>query len=121
MGVPYSWGGGGYAGKSLGIEQGAHTVGFDCSGLAQYSVYKGTGKILARVSREQYTDPQCKHVPYAEHQPGDLVFFDDGGTIHHVGIISGHNMMINAPQTGDVVREATVRTTGRVANVQRCW
>ena len=32
MGVPYSWGGGNAAGPSNGIDSGAGTVGFDCSG-----------------------------------------------------------------------------------------
>ncbi len=33
LGVPYSWGGGNANGPSRGIDQGANTVGFDCSGL----------------------------------------------------------------------------------------
>jgi len=121
IGLPYSWGGGSWQGKSLGIESGAHTVGFDCSGLSQYAVYKGTGKKIARVASAQYGDHQCKHVPYAQHQPGDLVFFNDGGSIHHVAIISGPNTIIHAPHTGDHVKEAPVIVTGRMAEVARCW
>lgn len=120
-GVPYSWGGGGYRGKSKGIGSGAHTIGFDCSGLAQYSVYKGTNKIIARTAAAQYADKHCHHVPYAQHQPGDLVFFNDGGSIHHVAIISGPNTMVQAPHTGDHVRESPVTVHGRMANVARCF
>ena len=127
IGTPYSWGGGGWQGKSLGIKgqaesDGTHTVGFDCSGLAQYAVYKGTGKIIERNSYDQYEDQQCVHVPYSDHHPGDLVFFNDSPThrIHHVAVISGNNTMIHAPHTGDHVREADVYTKGRVEFVQRC-
>lgn len=31
-GVPYSWGGGKPTGPTLGVDSGANTVGFDCSG-----------------------------------------------------------------------------------------
>src|SRR6202000_1596887 len=37
MGVPYSWGGGTPNSPSKGIDSGANTVGFDCSGLVRYS------------------------------------------------------------------------------------
>ena len=38
--------------------------------------------------------------------PGDLVFFY--GDLHHVGIYIGGGMMVHAPQTGDVVRIASI-------------
>jgi len=120
IGVPYSWGGGNQNGKSIGIESGAHTVGFDCSGLAQYSVFHGTQKIIARTAAAQYADPKCKHVAFASHEPGDLVFFNDGGSIHHVAIISGPGTQIHAPQTGETVKEIPIMTKGRMALVQRC-
>nr|WCD24784.1 Tyr p 38 allergen [Tyrophagus putrescentiae] len=121
IGLPYSWAGGSWAGKSRGVLSGAHTVGFDCSGLAQYAVYQGTHKKIARVAGAQYADHQCHHVPYAQHQPGDLVFFNDGGSIHHVAVISGHDRMVHAPHTGDHVREAAVYVKGRMDLVTRCW
>ncbi|EUA08913.1 nlpC/P60 family protein [Mycobacterium xenopi 4042] len=36
-GVPYSWGGGTLQGPSRGVDSGADTVGFDCSGLTRYA------------------------------------------------------------------------------------
>ncbi|MFR2182564.1 MAG: C40 family peptidase [Hominilimicola sp.] len=39
-----------------------------------------------------------------ELQLGDLVFFEQNGYIHHVGIYAGDGMMIHAPRTGDVVK-----------------
>lgn len=63
-------------------------------------MYHGTHKKIARTAAAQYHDPQCKHVPYAQHQPGDLVFFEKGSDIHHVAIISAADKMIEAPHTG---------------------
>jgi peptidoglycan DL-endopeptidase RipA len=38
--------------------------------------------------------------------PGDLVFWSDGGEelIHHVAIFIGGGNVIQAPQSGDIVR-----------------
>ena len=63
-------------------------------------MYHGTHKKIARTAAAQYHDHQCHHVPYAQHQPGDLVFFEKGSDIHHVAIISGPGKMIEAPHTG---------------------
>ncbi|MFC0037216.1 NlpC/P60 family protein [Actinomadura rayongensis] len=105
LGTPYSWGGGTAAGPTYGVAQGAHTRGFDCSGLVQYAWAKA-GIHLHRVAADQYNDGP--HVPRAALQPGDLLFFahnpNDPATIHHVGLYLGNNRMVHAPQTGDVVR-----------------
>ena len=47
MGVPYSWGGGKPNGPSRGIDSGANTVGFDCSGFTQYS-FAGVGVLIPK-------------------------------------------------------------------------
>ncbi|CAG2176389.1 unnamed protein product [Oppiella nova] len=117
-GVPYSWGGGSWKGKSYGIGKGAHTIGFDCSGLAQYAVYKGTGKIIARVASDQYNDAKCARVAYSARRAGDLVFF--GSPPYHVGILSSATTFVEAPKTGDVVKEITVYSTNRQPYVRRC-
>ncbi|XP_054157549.1 peptidoglycan endopeptidase RipA-like [Oppia nitens] len=117
--VPYSWGGGNWKGKSRGTGKGAGTVGFDCSGLAQYAVYKGTGKIIGRTAAAQSSDSQCQRVPYSQRKPGDLVFF--GTPAYHVGIISGTNTFIHAPKTGDKVRQQTIYSTNRQSYVSRCF
>ncbi len=50
-GVPYSWGGGGSLnGPSRGIDSGAGTVGFDCSGLTRYA-FAGVGILLPPLLR----------------------------------------------------------------------
>ncbi len=127
IGVPYAWGGGGFKGKSLGTNDGqgnddSHVVGFDCSGLAQYAVYHGANKIIARVSAEQYKDPKCHHVPIAQKQPGDLIFWDNGVHIHHVAIVSNKpNEMVEAPESKKLVREVPIRPHGLMSMAQRCW
>ncbi|KAH7636559.1 peptidoglycan endopeptidase RipB [Dermatophagoides farinae] len=118
IGVPYSWGGGGIHGKSKGIGEGANIVGFDCSGLAQYSIYQGTHKTIARTAAAQYNDNHCHHVAYGSHQPGDLVFF--GNPIYHVGIVSAHGRMVNAPKPGTKVREENIWSY-HISHVARCW
>ena len=94
LGVPYLWGG-------------TTPSGFDCSGLVQY-VLKDLGINISRV-----TQTQCKEgVPVAKGdlQPGDLVFFESNGDVHHVGIYVGNGQMLHAPHTGDVVRITDMNT-----------
>ena len=88
LGVPYLWGG-------------TTPEGFDCSGLCQY-VYKNVGLDISRVSQTQYLEGMS--VSREELQPGDLVFFQKNGDVHHVGIYAGGSMMIHAPYTGATVR-----------------
>ena len=88
LGVPYLWGG-------------TTPNGFDCSGLAQY-VYRNCGINITRVSQSQYTEGVL--ISRENLQPGDLVFFQKNGDVHHVGIYAGNGMMIHAPYTGTVVQ-----------------
>lgn len=87
LGVPYVWGG-------------TTPAGFDCSGLVQY-VYKNLGINLNRVSQDQYK--QGTPLTREELMPGDLVFFEKNGDVHHVGLYVGNGMMIHAPYTGATV------------------
>lgn len=101
---PYSWGGGDYNGATHGSEQhekpfcnDKKVVGFDCSGLALYAVYQGTGIKLPHKASDQYSRASSKGklVSSSQMKPGDLVFFN-GKTIHHVAIYSGNGNMIEA-------------------------
>jgi cell wall-associated NlpC family hydrolase len=98
LAVPYSWGGGGQGGPSLGFAQGANTVGFDCSSLTQYAYFQATGKTLSRTSEQQMAT--LPRVPLGQLQAGDLIFFH---TASHVAISDGHGGFVHAPETGGVV------------------
>lgn len=75
---------------------------FDCSGFTQYVYKKATGIDISRTTYSQINVGQ----PVSQDQlkPGDLIFTHPG----HVGIYVGGGNMINAPQTGDVVKVAPV-------------
>ena len=74
---------------------------FDCSGYTQYVF----GKAGIRLSRTTYTQvKEGRKVSYSEARAGDLVFFGDPSSPHHVGIYTGGGQYIHAPRTGDVVK-----------------
>lgn len=71
IGTPYVW-------------AGSSPEGFDCSGFTSY-VMKQNGKDLPRRAVDQYNSSQ--KVKEKNAQKGDLVFFDNGSGISHVGIV----------------------------------
>ena len=44
--------------------------------------------------------------------PGDMLFWSDGGAIHHVALYIGNGQMVEAPYSGSRVRIASVRYGG---------
>jgi cell wall-associated NlpC family hydrolase len=76
---------------------------FDCSGLTSWA-FQQVGVTLPRASSQQAR--VGTPVSRDQLQPGDLVFFYQ--PVSHVGIYVGNNMMINAPQTGDVVKYSDI-------------
>lgn len=108
QGVPYSWGGGNAAGKSLGIDSGSNTVGFDCSGLMLYA-FAGVGIKLDHYSGSQYN--AGRKVPSAEARRGDMLFWGPNAS-QHVALYLGNGQMLEAPYTGSVVKVSPVRTSG---------
>ncbi len=103
-GVPYSWGGGGITGPTLGTGDGAGTVGFDSSGLIQY-VYAGVGAKLPRSSGAMYNVGQ--KVTPAQALPADLIFYGPEGT-ETVTMFLGNNQMLEVTDAGVAV--SPVRT-----------
>ncbi|MFI7146683.1 NlpC/P60 family protein [Nonomuraea sp. NPDC050022] len=76
---------------------------YDCSGLVM-AAYQRVGISLPHYTGDQWT--AGRHISKEELRAGDLVFFY--GDLHHVGIYIGGGMMVHAPQTGDVVRIASI-------------
>ncbi|MCG5433554.1 NlpC/P60 family peptidoglycan endopeptidase RipA [Mycobacterium sp. MYCO198283] len=115
MGVPYSWGGGNAAGPSRGIDSGAGTVGFDCSGLVLYA-FAGVGIKLPHYSGSQYE--MGRKIPSSQMRRGDVIFYGPGGS-QHVTIYLGNGQMLEAPYTGSTVKVSPVRTSGMTPYVVR--
>jgi cell wall-associated NlpC family hydrolase len=115
IGVPYSWGGGTAAGPSRGIDSGAGTVGFDCSGLIMYA-FAGVG-----IKLPHYSGAQCsagEQIPSSEMRRGDVIFYGPGGS-QHVTLYLGDGVMLEAPYTGSTVHISPVRTSGMTPFVAR--
>ncbi|HEY7262555.1 MAG TPA: NlpC/P60 family protein [Trebonia sp.] len=92
LGKPYLWGGTG-------------PDAFDCSGLVMMA-YRAAGISIPRTSQAQWA--ALPHVPAGNVEPGDLVFFagSDGTPTSpgHVGLVIGHNKMLEAYATGFPIR-----------------
>lgn len=92
-----------YGGTSL-------TNGTDCSGFTM-SVYAHFGYSLNRTSRDQIYNGT--NIGIYEVQPGDLLFYNNGGsTIQHVAIYIGNGQIVHAstPKTGIIVSNAYYQT-----------
>ncbi|WP_316575276.1 NlpC/P60 family protein [Nocardia canadensis] len=116
LGVTYAWGGGDEDGPTLGIRDGgtadAHgdynKVGFDCSGLMLYA-FAGIGVSLPHYSGYQYN--AGTRVDVEDRERGDMLFWGPGGSAH-VALYLGNGKMIEAPESGDVVKISPVREDG---------
>ena len=103
LGKPYEW-----------AAAGPDT--FDCSGLTMWA-WSHAGKQLPHNAAAQYN--ATARVAIADLQPGDLVFF--GSDLHHVGIYVGSGQMIDAPQTGEVVRYDSIYRSDLVQSGGRVY
>lgn len=117
--LTYAWGGGSLTGPNAGWGIDAGVVGFDCSGLTRYA-YAQAGIVIARNSTRQYAT--LPKVSRADLQRGDLVFWavdtSNPATIHHVAIYLGDGQILEAPQSGSVVRVTAMRWSGYIGAVR---
>lgn len=86
LGFPYVWGGS------------SPSTSFDCSGFVCY-VFSNSGVHNLPRTTAQGIYNQCAHIAPSEAKPGDIIFFtgtyDSPGSVSHVGIYVGNNMMIH--------------------------
>jgi cell wall-associated NlpC family hydrolase len=114
LGTTYSWGGGNCDGPTKGIRDGGvadsygdyNKVGFDCSGLMVFAWCQGSNKRV-RLPRTTYDQRNAgPRIAVGDVRPGDLILMNSDG---HVGMALGGGKMIEAPQSGDVVKISNVR------------
>jgi cell wall-associated NlpC family hydrolase len=113
IGYPYVWGGTSSGPQTLfGVTS---RGGFDCSGFV-WRVFKlqryAGGDALANTLRGRTAAqmagevPRARRIPFAELEPGDVMFFGRGGRrakaagIDHAGIYLGGGWMINSSRYG---------------------
>jgi len=108
IGKPYQWG-------ATGPDA------FDCSGLTMMA-YRAAGIDIPRTAEQQWR--MGPSVAASKVEPGDLVFFVgvDGtrAAPGHVGIVIGHDLMIQAPVQGQPVGIATFNPKA-VVGFTRPW
>lgn len=115
IGTPYSWGGGKPTGPSTGVDSGANTVGYDCSGFTQFS-FAGVGVLIPKYSGDQYNTG--RKVPTSQAKRGDLLFWGPGGT-QHVAIYLGGGKMLESASSAGKVTVSPLRTSGLQPYVAR--
>lgn len=104
IGTPYVYGG-------------TTDSGYDCSGFVQ-AAYRDAGVNIPRTTYEQAV--YGRSVSRAELQPGDLIFYGNGGpsTSYHVAMYVGNGQVIHSPQSGDRVKKAPMDMM-RISAMQR--
>ncbi|MEU8358301.1 NlpC/P60 family protein [Nonomuraea sp. NPDC048882] len=122
-GIVYSWGGGHGVdpGPSKGTCRGyrggirpcpaARTRGLDCSGFTRWVYALAHGEDVLGPGN---TDDHLRKMRRVrDPRPGDLVFFGKvtkrSVRTHHVGVYLGGGKMMNAPETGAMVRIDTIK------------
>lgn len=78
---------------------GSSPAGFDCSGYTQF-VFQRSGRSIPRTAAAQFG--ASRRLSQSEAQPGDLIFFNQSGSIDHVGIYLGGGRFIGSQSSTGV-------------------
>jgi cell wall-associated NlpC family hydrolase len=121
VGVPYAWDGGTFTGPSRGLcvpgaaANDCNVVGFDCSGLVLFAAYQASDGRLRLSHLVQDEIDAATLILRSALEPGDLIAFTDPGLplrqSHHIGIYLGDNQMVDAPESGALVRVDDLTTS----------
>jgi cell wall-associated NlpC family hydrolase len=97
QGIPYQYGGG--HGQIAGGYAPDATHGLDCSSFVAYVLYHATGDARWDTTADvQYN--MCQHISVDALQPGDLLFYGEGGSVTHVAMYIGSGYMAQEHKTG---------------------
>jgi cell wall-associated NlpC family hydrolase len=119
LGIRYAFAAGNVNGPTNGVcvagdaRNDCHVFGFDCSGLTLYAWAPYLN--LDHFAATQYSQAGSYHPGTSNLMPGDLVFWSSNGSqsgIHHVAIYIGNGNVIQAPQSGDIVRVTPLGEVG---------
>jgi cell wall-associated NlpC family hydrolase len=111
LGMRYSWAAGNANGPTYGVSEpgsawnDSNIRGFDCSGLTLYAWAPYVS--MDHYAATQYTQAGRYHPSTDSLMPGDLVFWSGDGTIGGIGheaMYIGNGNVIQAPQSGDVIK-----------------
>ena len=111
LGIRYAFAAGNFGGPTYGVcvsgdaWNDCRVFGFDCSGLSLYAWAPYLH--LDHYAATQYWQAGSYHPDTGALLPGDLVFWSSNGAqsgIHHVAIYIGGGNVVQAPQSGDIVR-----------------
>jgi cell wall-associated NlpC family hydrolase len=87
------------------VRGGTTPRGFDCSGYTSY-VFRQLGVELPRTSASQAA--WADKISADDRQVGDLMFWANGGGVHHVAIYAGDGMMWDSPRPGRRVGKTSI-------------
>jgi cell wall-associated NlpC family hydrolase len=115
VGMPYAFAAGNTRGPTYGVcEPGdawndCRVYGFDCSGLTIYAWAPWLS--MDHFAATQYGQVGRYHPSINNLRPGDFVFWSDNGSVSgigHVAMYIGNGNVIQAPQSGDVIKITNV-------------
>lgn len=120
QGCRYWWGapGGGF-GDGQGLDN-PNAIYFDCSGLVAWA-HRQSGIMIGRTTAAGYS-ASGKSVSYSNLQPGDVITFNYGGGVAHIGIyigvVNGVRSFVHASGSGSGTRGQYANQCVKVSSIE---